>query len=185
MLRGFFGESAAAVEDAFGSPSSVRQADSLPPQNTAAGEQERSKHADRSMVYAYSTVDGELVFRFNSNGKVCAITYAGRAVSPPGPSPEATREVEDGGDVKSEGRDRVNAFFLALGEARSADEEKAVVMDLARWLEARGYTLEVEERQGKHVLACPYFPPITPWISHRFLDLRNLELLPRTPARKP
>jgi hypothetical protein len=185
MLREYFEKSPAEVEGAFGKPSSVTQADSqLPPENATAEEQEKFNQANESMSYVYSTSDGKLVFHFNRNNEVFAITYAGRTVSPPDPpsSVETGTEVEDGGVVASEDRDRVNAFFQALGEVRSAEEEKAVVNDLTRWLKAKGYKVEVEQQNGKHILSCPYFPPVTPWTSHSFFDEGNLDLLPAATA---
>ena len=41
--------------------------------------------ATESGTYVYSTVDGELVFHFNLNEQVHAITYAGKTVAPPDP----------------------------------------------------------------------------------------------------
>jgi hypothetical protein len=185
MLRAYFGKSPAEVAGTFGKPSSITQADSQsPPENLTAEEQEKFNQATESMSYVYSTADDELVFHFNRNDEAYAITYAGKAVSLHDPPSKLTTEteIEDGGVVESEQRDRVNELFQALGEVRSAEEEKVIVTDLARWLRAKGYKLEVEQKNGKHVLACPHFPPVTPWTSHRFFDEGNLDLLPAATA---
>jgi len=82
MLREYFGQSRAEVEDSFGKPSSITHANSqLPPQNATAKEQEKFNQTTESTTYIYVTVDGELVFRFNLNDEVYAITYAGKTVS--------------------------------------------------------------------------------------------------------
>jgi len=92
MLREYFGKSPAEVEDAFGKPSSIVQADSQSlPQNATAEESEKFKQAAESSTHIYSTMDGDLVFHFNLNDEVYEITYAGKAVSrpdPPTPMPE-------------------------------------------------------------------------------------------------
>ncbi len=90
--------------------------------------------------------------------------------------------VNDGEGGNLEGRERVGAFFQALGKAKSADEEKTVVINLANWLNANGCRVEVEQQDGEHRLACPHFPPVTPWTSHRFFDERNVDLLPVSTA---
>ena len=98
MLREYFGKSPAEVEGAFGEPSSVTEADSqLPPENATAEGQEKFNH--ESVSHIYSTVDGDLVFHFNLDDEVYAITYAGKAVSPPGPPPNA--QIEAGGEAGS------------------------------------------------------------------------------------
>lgn len=84
MLREYFGKSPREVSDTFGKPSSVRQADSQsPPKNATAEEQEKFKQDTEGMTYVYSTPDGNLLFQFNLNDEVIAITYAGEIVSPP------------------------------------------------------------------------------------------------------
>lgn len=86
MLREYFGKPPAEVEDAFGKPSSIKKADSQsPPKSATVEEQEEFNRATERMTYVYSTVDGELVFHFNLNDEVHAITYAGKTVSPPDP----------------------------------------------------------------------------------------------------
>ena len=86
MLREYFGKSPAEVAATFGKPASITQADSQsPPENLTAEEQEKFNQATESMTHIYSTVDGELVFHFNMNEEVYAITYAAKTVSPPDP----------------------------------------------------------------------------------------------------
>lgn len=86
--------------------------------------------------------------------------------------------VEDGGKVESADRDKAEAYFAALGRVRSAKEEEQVLSEFGEWLRASGYRIRSEVKKGKHVLSCPYFPPVTPWTEHSFLDPGNLELLP-------
>ena len=88
-------------------------------------------------------------------------------------------EVEEGGIVENADRDKAEAFFLALGNVQSAAEEEKLLTEFAAWLKKSGYRIRVVENNGKHSLSCPYFPPVTPWIEHSFLDIKNLELLPR------
>ena len=87
-------------------------------------------------------------------------------------------EVEDGGRVENADRDTAEAYFNALGKVQSAEEEEKLVTEFAEWLTKREYKVRVEVKNGKHVLSCPYFPPMTPWTEHSFLDVKNLELLP-------
>jgi len=87
MLREYFGRSPAEVEDTFGKPSSVTRAGSQsPPENATAEEQMKFTQATESVIYVYSTVDGDLVFHFSLNDDVYAITDAGKTVSRPVPS---------------------------------------------------------------------------------------------------
>ena len=88
-------------------------------------------------------------------------------------------EVEDGGVVENADREKAQAFFVALGKVKSVEEEKKLLTEFGEWLEEKEYKIEVEVKDGKHTLLCPYFPPVTPWTSHSFLDIKNLELLPR------
>ncbi|NNC88434.1 MAG: hypothetical protein HKN82_08255 [Akkermansiaceae bacterium] len=88
-------------------------------------------------------------------------------------------DVEDGGVVENADRDKAEAYLAALGKVRSVDEEEALLTEFGEWLVANGYKISVVEKNGKHRLACPYFPPVTPWVEHAFLDIRNLGLLPR------
>ena len=87
--------------------------------------------------------------------------------------------VEDGGIAENADRDKTEAFFVAFRKVRSVDEEEKLLTKFGEWLDGKDYKIRVEVKNGKHVLSCPYFPPLTPWTSHSFLDIRNLELLPR------
>lgn len=87
--------------------------------------------------------------------------------------------VEDGGIVENADRDKTEAYFVALGRVQSAEEEEKVLLELGEWLRKSGYKIRVEVKKGRQVLSCPYFPPVTPWTEHSFLDAKNLELLPR------
>ncbi len=89
------------------------------------------------------------------------------------------QDVEDGGSVKNAHRDKAQAFFNTLSKARTKEEERAVVTELANWMNVHNYKVEVTEENGAHVLACPYFPPVTPWVKHTFVDVKHLELLPQ------
>ena len=88
-------------------------------------------------------------------------------------------EFIEGGTVENVDRDKAEEYFNALAKVQSVDEEEKLLTEFAEWLEKNGYKIRVEEANGKHVLSCPYFPPVTPWTSHSFLDVKNLELLPR------
>ena len=88
-------------------------------------------------------------------------------------------DVEDGGRVENADRDKAEAFFVALGKVRSVAEEKKLLTEFGEWLSTNGYKISVEEKNGKHRLSCPYFPPVTPWTDHAFFDIKNLDLLPR------
>ena len=85
---------------------------------------------------------------------------------------------EDGGVVPSEGREKVNAFFKNLKSTKTDAAEEKVLKDFADWLNATGYKIEVEVRGDVHRLACPYFPPVTPWMEYRFRSIENLKILP-------
>lgn len=87
--------------------------------------------------------------------------------------------VEDGGIVENADREKTETYFLALGRVQSAEEEEKVLLEFGEWLRKCGYLITVEVKDGKHVLSCPYFPPVTPWTEHLFLDAKNLQLLPR------
>ena len=92
---------------------------------------------------------------------------------------ESNPEVEDGGVVENADRDKAEAYFVALRGVRSVEEEKKLLTEFGKWLSDHGYSIRVVERDGKHRLSCPHFPPVTPWADHTFLDIRNLELLPQ------
>ena len=92
---------------------------------------------------------------------------------------ESNPEVEDGGVVENADRDKAEAYFVALGKVQSVEEEEKLLTEFAEWLNKKEYKIRVEVKNGKHVLSCPYFPPVTPWTDHTFLDVKNLELLPQ------
>lgn len=92
---------------------------------------------------------------------------------------ESNPEVEDGGAVENADRDKAEAYLVALGKVRSAEEEKKHLTDFGEWLSSNNYTINVVEKNGKHELSCTWFPPVTPWTDHTFFDIKNLELLPR------
>lgn len=82
MLRAYFGKSPGQIEAAFGEPEVTACTDSqLPPQDATSEEKAMFNQHTRSMSYEYATPDGELVFHFNLNDEVYAITYAGQDVS--------------------------------------------------------------------------------------------------------
>ncbi len=88
-------------------------------------------------------------------------------------------DVEDGGLVENADRDKAEAYFVALGKVQSVEEEEKLLTEFGEWLEENGYKISVVEKNGKHELSCPYFPPVTPWADHSFFDVKNLELLPQ------
>jgi len=92
---------------------------------------------------------------------------------------ELNPEVEDGGVVENADRDKAQEYFGRLAKVQSVEEEEKLLTEFAEWLKKKEYKIRVEVKNGKHVLLCPYFPPVTPWTEHSFLDVENLELLPR------
>jgi len=88
-------------------------------------------------------------------------------------------EFIEGGTVENVDRDKAEEYFSALTKVQSVDEEEELLNEFAQWLKKNGYKIRVESANGKHRLSCPYFPPVTPWTDHSFLDVKNLELLPR------
>lgn len=88
-------------------------------------------------------------------------------------------EVEDGGNVANADREKADGFFVALGNVQSVAEEEKLLTEFGEWLKSKEFKIRVEVKHGKHILSCPYFPPVTPWTSHSFHDIKNLELLPR------
>ena len=92
---------------------------------------------------------------------------------------ETLADAEDGGRVENADRDKVEAYFIAFGKVRSVEEEEKLLTEFGEWLSKKGYRISVVEKNGKHELSCPYFPPVTPWTGHTFFDIKNLELLPR------
>ena len=87
-------------------------------------------------------------------------------------------DVEDGGQGENADRDKAQEYFSALGKVQSVEEEEKLLTEFSEWLKGRNYKIRVEVRNGKHILSCPYFPPVTPWTDHSFHDIKNLELLP-------
>jgi len=92
---------------------------------------------------------------------------------------ESNPEVEDGGVVENADRDKAQEYFGRLAKVQSVEEEEKLLTEFAEWLKKKEYKIRVEVKNGKHVLLCPYFPPVTPWTEHSFLDVENLELLPQ------
>lgn len=88
-------------------------------------------------------------------------------------------ELEDGGQVENADRNKAEAYFVALCKVRSVEEEKTLLTEFGEWLSTNDYKINVVEKNGKHELSCPYFPPVTPWTNHTFHDIKNLELLPQ------
>jgi hypothetical protein len=88
-------------------------------------------------------------------------------------------DVEDGGTVANADRDKAQAYFVSLGKVQSVEEEEKLLTEFGEWLEKNGYRISVVEKNGKHQLSCPHFPPVTPWAEHSFFDVKNLELLPQ------
>ena len=66
--------------------------------------------------------------------------------------------------------------IVAFGKVQSVEEEEKLLTEFSEWLNKKKYKIRVEVKNGKHVLSCPYFPPVTPWTEHSFLDVKNLEL---------
>ena len=87
-------------------------------------------------------------------------------------------EIADGGKDSTD-RNIAQEYLLSLKDVVSAEEEKILLSEFGQWLRERDYAIQVVAKDGKHDLSCPYFPPDTPWVSHVFLDIKNLELLPR------
>ena len=92
---------------------------------------------------------------------------------------ESNPEVVDGGTVENLDRDKAQEYFGRLAKVQSVEEEEKLLTEFAEWLQKKEYKIRVEVKNGKHVLSCPYFPPVTPWTEHSFLDVENLELIPR------
>ncbi|MEL7500715.1 MAG: hypothetical protein AAFN77_24190 [Planctomycetota bacterium] len=88
-------------------------------------------------------------------------------------------ESEDGGVVDNPHRDKAEQFLVAIPKVISVEEEKALMTEFGEWLRQNEYKIEVKERDGKYDLLCPYFAPETPWVTHSFLDIGNLDLLPQ------
>lgn len=93
-------------------------------------------------------------------------------------NPGTDAEVDDGGGVEDADRNKVEDYFLALSKISSAEAEKELLVEFGQWLTDNKYEISVREKNGKHELSCPFFPPVTPWVGHTFLDIENLNLLP-------
>ena len=67
-----------------GEPASIKEATGQSAsENGTAEAEEKVKPVTERMSYIYSTPDGDLIFHFNLNNQVFAITDAGNTVSPP------------------------------------------------------------------------------------------------------
>ncbi len=88
-------------------------------------------------------------------------------------------KVEKGGSGKNAKRDKAQNYFVALSKVQSAEEEKKLLSEFGQWLSKGGFKIRVEETNGIYNLSCPYFPPVTPWIEHKFYDIQNLKLIPQ------
>ena len=91
----------------------------------------------------------------------------------------STSEILEGGHVESADFKKVEMYFERLDNVESAKEEAELLTEFAGWLVTNGYKIRIEEKDGKHALSCPYFPPVTPWTDHAFFDVDNANLLPR------
>lgn len=89
-------------------------------------------------------------------------------------------ETEDGGEPQNPDCERAQEFLSRLPKVESAEEEKKLLTEFGDWLRDNKYTVTLERADDETRLLCPDFPPVTPWISHRFLDAENLALLPVT-----
>jgi hypothetical protein len=112
---------------------------------------------------------------------LCVMSFAGCSRAPDTGTVVGGSEDDfiEGGTVENVDRDKCEEYFLALEKVQSAKEEEKLLTEFAMWLNENGYKIRVEMKNGQHVLSCPYFPPITPWTEHSFLDVKNLELLPQ------
>lgn len=107
-----------------------------------------------------------------------ALTLVGCSPETERPPTNVSTETEDGGEVVNPHRDQATAYFQSLTKSESAEEEKRIVTELAAWLNANEYKVEIIEEDGVHTLSCPYFPPVTPWVQHTFIDADHVDLLP-------
>ena len=89
------------------------------------------------------------------------------------------QEVKDGGGGNHAHRNKAHSYFASLKNAEDASQEHEVSVAFAAWLNEHNYKLQVDVEDGVHTLACPHFPPVTPWIEYTFRDPDNLELLPQ------
>lgn len=123
------------------------------------------------------------------------LAAAGCAASPPaapGPTPgPAPGPTPDTGPT----RERAQALLTGLAQADTPADEAAATAALLGWLDEHDLGLQVETRRdGERIavepaqlasgalpatttLACPYFPPVTPWVERTWLDPANLRRL--------
>lgn len=111
----------------------------------------------------------------------CFVSCAGCKNEQHSDAPDITSGtgVEDGGTAASSDRATCSNYFDRFAELQSSEEEAELLTEFGNWLSKHEYLIHVEMKEGKHVLSCPYFPPVTPWTEHTFLDVANLERLPR------
>ena len=105
---------------------------------------------------------------------LCMVVAAGcsRAPDTVAVTGKPNPEVEDGGVVKNADRDTAQDYLGRLAKVQSGEEEKKLLTEFAQWLKTKEYKVRVEVKNGKHVLSCPYFPPVTPWTDHTFVESR-------------
>ncbi|MCR9200181.1 MAG: hypothetical protein NXI04_16220 [Planctomycetaceae bacterium] len=90
----------------------------------------------------------------------------------------AKTDTEDGETPQNPDRDRAQEFLSQLSQIKSAEEEMKLLTEFADWLRDNKYTVRLEIVDDATRLTCPDFPPVTPWVSHTFLDSQNMALLP-------
>ncbi len=113
-------------------------------------------------------------------GAICTICALGCEGNLPAVSEKKSDVTRTGAHSKDKDADRAEAeaFLLDLKKVQTAQEEKYHLEKFGQWLRASGYKIRVEKDGSSYRLDCPYFPPVTPWADHEFLDAKNLELLP-------
>ena len=99
-------------------------------------------------------------------------------------------------------RKAIYPYFERLEKSRNAEEERRAVEALAEWAKdpqdgKDGYLFRVETTEGEYAwlskrdlndlaakgqpvtlhIACPCFPPVTPWMEYRFKDPSSLKHL--------
>ena len=107
-------------------------------------------------------------------------------------SPRARKAVEDGdsGPSTNARRAEMNRLLQAVVQSKTIAEEDRAIERLLKAVKDGRYKLGLrrnEEDIGRKELkriavkesvltleiSCPYFPPVTPWISHRFHNYKN------------
>ena len=110
-----------------------------------------------------------------------------------GPSEKNPRMNEDGesGPSVNSKREAMAERLQALNRSKSVEEESQAVTALLEALKKGPYKVRVEianralskaelkkkvrsEPRLKVEISCPYFAPVTPWTTHKFLDSKNL-----------